>query len=68
MPLGTLGKIAVAMLVAAPMVVTAIGLLPEVAIPIPNLNDDAFQFLLIQRMDETLRSGGMRSRTRRSST
>ena len=57
-PLGTLGKIAVAVLVAAPMVVTAIWLLPEVTIPIPNLNDDAFQFLFIQRMDETLRSGG----------
>ena len=57
-PLGALGKIAVAVLVAAPMVVTAIWLLPEVTIPIPNLNDDAFQFLFIQRMDETLRSGG----------
>ena len=57
-PLGTLGKIAVVLLVAAPMVVTFVTLLPEITIPIPNLNDDAFQFLLIQRMDEALRIGG----------
>ena len=56
--LGRVGKVAVALLVAAPMVVTAIWLLPEVTLPIPNLNDDAFQFLFIQRMDQTLRSGG----------
>ena len=56
--LGTVGKIAVVLLVATPMVVTAIMLLPEVTIPIPNLNDDAFHYLLIQRMDQTLRSGG----------
>ena len=56
--LGRIGKLAVVLLVAAPMVVTAIMLLPEVTLPIPNLNDDAFQFLFIQRMDQTLRSGG----------
>ncbi|HEV8404162.1 MAG TPA: glycosyltransferase 87 family protein [Candidatus Limnocylindrales bacterium] len=56
--LGRVGKLAVALLVAAPMVVTAIMLLPEVTLPIPNLNDDAFQYLFIQRMDQTLRSGG----------
>src|SRR5205085_9755778 len=56
--LGLVGKIAVVLLVVTPMVVTAIALLPEVTIPIPNLNDDAFHFLFIQRMDDTLRTGG----------
>ena len=56
--LGTFGKIAVVLLVATPMVVTAIMLLPEVTIQIPNLNDDLFQYLFVQRIDQTLRSGG----------
>src|SRR4029077_11268314 len=56
--LGTFGKVAVVLLVATPMIVTAIMLLPEVTIQIPNLNDDSFQYLLVQRIDQTLRSGG----------
>ena len=40
--LGRVGKLAVVLLVAAPMVVTASRCSPRSRIPIPNLNDDAF--------------------------
>ncbi|MGH2397507.1 MAG: hypothetical protein ACRDFW_11090, partial [bacterium] len=40
-----------------PTALTAKALLPELLIPIPSLNDDAFHFLLIQRASEALASG-----------
>ena len=55
--LGRFGRVAIGLVVAAPMVVSALTLLPEVTIRVPNLNDDAFQYLLINRMSEALASG-----------
>ncbi|HEV8468738.1 MAG TPA: 6-pyruvoyl-tetrahydropterin synthase-related protein [Candidatus Limnocylindria bacterium] len=44
-------------LVAVPTLFTAIGLLPELTIPVPSNNDDATHFLLIQRLSEALGRG-----------
>lgn len=43
---------------AIPIVLNAIALLPEVTIPAPSLNDDAFHYLFIQRASDALASGG----------
>jgi hypothetical protein len=39
------------------MIFDAIELLPEVAVPIPSVNDDASHYLLVQRASEALASG-----------
>ena len=44
-------------LVAVPTFFTAVGLLPELTIPVPSNNDDATHFLLIQRMSEAFARG-----------
>lgn len=56
-PQGRIGRIAIALLVAAPMLVTAITLLPEVTLPVPSVNDGAFHLSLIQRMSDALAAG-----------
>ena len=50
-------KAALLLLVLVPTVFTAVALWPELSVPIPNLNDDAFHFLLIQRASEALAGG-----------
>ncbi|HYB43286.1 MAG TPA: hypothetical protein VEL75_16015, partial [Candidatus Methylomirabilis sp.] len=50
-------SLALALLVLAPMAFNAIALWPEVARPVPSLNDDAVHFLMVQRGSEALASG-----------
>lgn len=45
------------LLVLIPSVVTAHALLPELSLPVPSLNDDAFHYLFIQRAGEALAQG-----------
>lgn len=56
-PLTLVGKIAIASLIALPMIVTAILLLPEITMPVANLNDDAFHFALVRQMSDALAAG-----------
>ena len=54
------GRWATAALLILVLVATsfnAITLFPEVSLPVPSLNDDAFHFLLIQRASEALAGG-----------
>ncbi|MCI0408147.1 MAG: YfhO family protein [Acidobacteria bacterium] len=44
-------------LVLVPTSFNAIALFPEVSLPVPSLNDDAFHFLLVQRASEALAGG-----------
>ncbi len=39
------------------IVLNAVTLLPELSIPIPNLNDDSFHFMCVQRADAALAGG-----------
>ena len=55
--LGGWAKVVLLLLVLIPSVFNAIVLLPEVSIPIPSLNDDAFHLVLIQRGSEALANG-----------
>ena len=50
-------KIALALVVLVPCVFNAIALLPELTIPVPSLNDDAYHYLFIQRASEALANG-----------
>jgi hypothetical protein len=45
------------LLVAVPVLFNAIALLPEIRIPIPSLNDDAFHYLFVQRASQALADG-----------
>jgi len=54
---GRWGTVILLTLVIVPGALTATALLPELLIPIPRLNDDAFHFLLIQRASDALASG-----------
>jgi hypothetical protein len=56
-PLTRNEKIALALLVAVPTLFTAIGLLSEVTIPVPSVNDDALHYLIIQRASDALTNG-----------
>jgi hypothetical protein len=56
-PLTRNEKIALALLVAVPMVFTAIGLLSELTIPVPSLNDDALHYLFIQNASNAIANG-----------
>ena len=56
-PLTRNEKIALALLVAVPTLFTAIGLLSEVTIPVPSLNDDMVHFLYVQRASDALSNG-----------
>ena len=49
--------IAVAVLVAVPIVFEAIALMPELRYPVPSANDDAFHYLFIQRAGQALAAG-----------
>ena len=50
-------QIALAMLVAVPIAMNAVALLPEVLYPIPNVNDDAEHLLMTQRASDALALG-----------
>jgi hypothetical protein len=56
-PLTRKEKIGLALIVAVPTLFTAIGLLSELTIPVPSVNDDNFHFLLIQNASDALSSG-----------
>src|ERR1035437_10175200 len=56
-PLTRAEKVGLVVLVAVPMIVTAIALLPEVTIPVPSLNDDALHYLFVQRASQALANG-----------
>src|SRR5262249_48351801 len=45
------------LLLAIPMSFSAVTLWPEVARPVPSLNDDAVHFLMVQRANETIDTG-----------
>ena len=53
----TLRRLALGALVAAPMLFNAIALWPEVAIPTPNVNDDAEHAAFVARANDALASG-----------
>lgn len=52
-----LQDVALALLIAVPMAVNAIALLPEVTVPVATTNDDAQHLLFIRRASEALASG-----------
>ena len=56
-PLTRNEKIGLALLVAVPTLLTAIGLRTELTIPVPSTNDDALHFLFIQRASDALTNG-----------
>jgi Bacterial membrane protein YfhO/6-pyruvoyl-tetrahydropterin synthase related domain len=56
-PPGRWEKAVLALLVLVPAVFTAVAVWPELSVPIPSLNDDAFHYVLIQRASEALASG-----------
>lgn len=47
----------VVLLLLIPIVFNAITLLPELSLPVPSLNDDAFHYLFIQRASDALAQG-----------
>jgi hypothetical protein len=56
-PLTRAEKLGLVFLIAVPMIVTAIALLPEITIPVPSLNDDALHYLFVQRASAALAGG-----------
>jgi len=56
-PLTRNEKIALTLVVAVPTLFTAIGLLSELTIPVPSLNDDALHYLFIQNASNAIASG-----------
>jgi hypothetical protein len=50
-------KIALALLVAVPTLLTAIALLSEITVPVPSINDDGLHFLFIQRASDAIANG-----------
>jgi len=50
-------RVALAALVAIPVLFNAIALLPELRCPVPSLNDDAFHYLFVQRASQALSNG-----------
>ena len=56
-PLTRNEKIALTLLVAVPTILTAIGLLSEITIPVPSLNDDMVHYLYVQRASDALTNG-----------
>ena len=56
-PLTRNEKIALALVVAVPTLFTAIGLLSELTIPVPSLNDDALHYLFIQNASNAVANG-----------
>ncbi len=56
-PLTRKEKIGLALIVAVPTLLTAIGLLSELTIPAPSLNDDMLHYLFVQRASDALTNG-----------
>jgi hypothetical protein len=56
-PLTRNEKIALALLVMVPTLFTAVGLLSEVTIPVPSVNDDMLHYLFIQNASAALTNG-----------
>ena len=56
-PALTARRLALLVLVAAPMLFNAVALWPEVAIPVPNVNDDAVHIAFIDRASDALARG-----------
>jgi hypothetical protein len=54
---GRIGRAVLLLLVAVPVLVNAIALLPELTTGAPSMNDDAFQYLMVQAADRALASG-----------
>jgi hypothetical protein len=54
---GRWANVVLVCLVLVPIAFNAIQLFPELSIPIPSLNDDAFHYLLVQRANEALTNG-----------
>lgn len=50
-------RLALVALVAIPVVFNAIALWPEVSVDAPNVNDDAFHYLMVRRGSEALSNG-----------
>ena len=50
--------LALALIVAIPMLATAIALAPEVTIPVPSVNDDMLHYLFITNASNVLATGG----------
>jgi hypothetical protein len=55
--LGAITRALLSLLVLVPIVFNAMTLWPEVSLPVPNVNDDAIHYLLIQRAGEALGRG-----------
>lgn len=56
-PLTRHEKIGLTLLVALPTLFTAVGLLSELTIPVPSVNDDQLHYLFIQRASDALNNG-----------
>jgi len=54
---GRCARVVLLLLVLAPTAFNAIALFPELSLPLPSLNDDAFHYLLVQRASEALTRG-----------
>jgi hypothetical protein len=54
---GRWATVGLLLLVLIPSAFTAIMLLPELSLPVPSLNDDAFHYLFIQRASEAVAGG-----------
>ena len=54
---GRLGRVLLFLLVAIPMAVNAVALLPELIVGAPSLNDDAFQYLMVQGASHAVSTG-----------
>jgi len=54
---GRAQRLALMALVAIPMVFNAIALWPEVSVDAPNVNDDAFHYLMVRRANDALSNG-----------
>jgi hypothetical protein len=54
---GGVARAALLVMILLPIAFNAVALWPELSVPVPSLNDDAFHFLLIQRASEALASG-----------
>ncbi|MCU0506209.1 MAG: YfhO family protein, partial [Chloroflexi bacterium] len=54
---GRIGRAVLFLLVAIPVLANAVALLPELTTGAPSMNDDAFQYLMVQAADRALTSG-----------
>ncbi len=54
---GRIGRAVLLLLVAVPVLANAIALLPELTSGAPSINDDAFQYLMVQAADRAISAG-----------